>query len=706
MATAETTVVEHATLRVSVDGARGTFAVTDKSCGVEWAPDPWDRSAGELVVEERSAGARIVCDLSRARTVSVERIGDGVRITFDGLCGARGAEAVGGRVVTRLELVAGAPELLVTLEEVSLDEARFALVAVQYPLRFGALKTLVEPGALVLPYWQGTLVPTGHVALPAVDFWEFEDRAWQDGWHEIAFPSMPWYGAQREGSHAWRARGGYVCIAETPDDVSLLTVANFNRQRDYDVRGEESPLPRIAAASPNWLASLGALGYRRRARYVFGPGMDYVAMAKRYRRHARQVGELTTLAEKAAARPAVRRLAGAPWIALYAGYPHFAPATAYPPYAYRYTDVTRIVRDLHQTLGLPTALVNLWGAFAAQPPRAVPFDRSPGPLEDLREAVRTAHGLGYLFALYNDVTALLEGSGFWDGGLIAWPEPGHYQVSGRWLRTCSSEYVSLISRFMPEVVRELGLLASYVDCVHVRWRECYAPHHPHSPAQPSSPNAPRGQGGHPPLTRAQDRANRVELGRYLHSLGLVFGGEHLQSYAAPEVDYCNGMSIPLTSIPLSAPAFLRMFPVPLWQLVFHDSVVAYCHSIDDYTATRGTDFADKLLRDALYGAPPLYFLNLHDYPKWRARIGLANKAIGELLRRVAFDEMESHAFLTADQDAQRTRFSSGVEVTVNFGLEARDDGSGAPLPPKSFRVVGLNRTPSTGSFALTYRAGT
>ncbi|MBI3969698.1 MAG: hypothetical protein HY332_00295 [Chloroflexi bacterium] len=669
------TIVEHDRLQVTIDGERGWFAVVDKTSGVEWVPDPWFRSAGEVVVEAQAGGARIACDLSRSLAIAVERTAAGARITFDELSGADGTEVSGSRVVARLELAEGEPELLLTLDEVRLDEDRFALVAIQYPLRFGALTTIVEPGALVLPFWSGTLVPTGYVDLATVNFWEFEDRSRGDtALNEIPFPSMPWYGVQRDAG-GQNGAGGFLCILETADDVALQTVANYNLQHAYDARGEVSPLPRIAAVSPKWLSSRSTLGYPRRARFVFGPDLDYVAMAKRYRRYARAIGELKTLREKASERPAAARLAGAPCIALYGGYPHHPPT--YPTYSYRYADVARIVRDLHGALQLPAAFVHLWGAFTRQPPHALPFDTAPGPIKDLRAAIQAAHDAGYLFALYNDVTALLEESPHWDASLMNWTEPGHPQVGGRWNRVCSSQFVPLLHRFMPEVVRELGLLATYVDCVNIRWKECYSPLHP--------------------LTRAQDRANRREVARYLHSLGLVYGGEHLQSYAVPEVEYCNGMSIPIT-----APTVLRTFPVPLWHLVFHDAAVAYCHAIDDYTATRGTDFTDKLLRDLLLGVPPLYFLNVHDYPAWRGRIAMAHEATGKVVRHVAFDEMESHAFLSDDHEVQVTRFASGIQVAINFGLRERD-GPDGKLPPKGFRVSGLGDRPRAGSFALTYR---
>ena len=232
---------------------------------------------------------------------------------------------------------------------------------------------------------------------------------------------------------------------------------------------------------------------------------------------------------------------------------------------------------------------------------------------------------------------------------------------------------------MPEIARTLGAQAAYVDCVNVFWRECYGTDHP----------------GEHPTPRAQDLARRLDLVRSIQELGLVFGGEHLQWWAVPAVDYCNGIGTPP-----AASRMLSRFPTPLWHLVFHDAVLGYAHAADDYTRTAGADFTDKLLRDLLLGVPPLYFLNLADYPQWRERIALADRATGAALRRVAFDELLDHACLTEDRQVQRTRFSSGVEVTVNFGLTPHAHGSGHPIPAKGYAVAGLGPQPERGAFTL------
>ena len=63
--------------------------------------------------------------------------------------------------------------------------------------------------------------------------------------------------------------------------------------------------------APEWDPQCRAFGYTRKLRYVFLDRGGHVAMAKRYRAYAGQVGLLKTLAEKRRANPNVDLLVGA-----------------------------------------------------------------------------------------------------------------------------------------------------------------------------------------------------------------------------------------------------------------------------------------------------------------------------------------------------------------------------------------------------------
>ena len=228
---------------------------------------------------------------------------------------------------------------------------------------------------------------------------------------------------------------------------------------------------------------------------------------------------------------------------------------------------------------------------------------------------------------------------------------------------------------MPAVVEALGLEAAYVDCINSgAMDECYDPDHP--------------------LTRTGDREARTRFYHYVHSLGLIFGGEHVGWWNAAELEYTNGVGDFARSHPL-----LRPFPVPLYHLVFHDALVPFCSAGDDYSVNEGTAFEDKLLRDLLRGVPPMFFINLWDHPKWRQRIADTYRVMSPVAAQVMYDEMLSHEWLTDDQMVQRSAFASGTEVWVNFDEIERES-----LPGKGYRVLGLPQGRHEGRFVSEWKA--
>jgi len=626
----------------------GSFAVTMKRAGCRWLPDPWQGVACRIAVQH-STGAKQVIDLGGAGSVRVSTNGNHITLR---LTGRQGAAAT-----TRLSLDGSVVH--VALVEVAVPKGT-KLESVEYPFRSFYLRTGRDNGYLVLPSHEGCLIPTGPVKLGTTDFWAWADQSrGPQSFYTERSPLLPFFGAQKGGA-------GYTAILETPDDFALRYLLNSTFQHVFALQGKRSPYEQIACAWPMWLAQRGRLGYERRMRFEFARPLDYVAMAKAYRREAIARGPWRTLREKSKARPQIDRLAGAPYLAYYAGYPHYRPG--YPGLEYTYRQLADVIDDLAGPMGLRRAFVHFWGAYSLQPPRCLPFDTAPGPVGDLAAVVKKCRERNFLFTLYNDISAQLEETDFWKPELMRKMADGRFWAY-RWTRTCSSQYVRLLARHLPEVVRTLGVEACYVDCINSgRMRECYHPDHP--------------------LTRSEDRKARMALYEYVHSLGLIFGGEHAGWWNASALDYTNGVGSYARM-----PSLLTAFPVPLYHLVFHDALVAFCNAGDDYTAANGTAFEDKVLRDLLRGVPPMFFMNLRDHKKWRKRILDSYAVMSDPAAAVMYDELLLHEWITDDQMVQRTRFSSDVEITVNFDEIDREG-----LPGKGFRVTGLADGPRQGSF--------
>jgi hypothetical protein len=634
----------------------GCWNVVEKQSGTLWTYDPWQQSSGEIVLKEAGGPAILTLDLGKSKHIDVRKRASSVFLDFD-QPPLKGSDShVDVKLRVRVLLDGDTPDVTAEITELSFDTDRFELVHMDYPLRAFWLETHVDLGYLAIPCTQGALMPTYPVKLGATDFWSLEDRCLDIQAYQEVAPTMPWFGA-------FNGKAGYVCILETEDDAHISTVLNYDFQHEFMSSGRRSPYKRIAVAYPRWLACMGTLNYARRMRYVFGSKMGYVEMAKRYRRHATETGLLKTLKEKQEQRPQIAKLAGAPCIDLVCGYPHYPPT--YPPSAYRYSRVQNIVEDLHKNLGLKKALFHLWGAFTRQPPKTLPFDVQPGSVDELKASIDYAQNeCGYLFSLYTDFSALLQWSQYWNPDLLVTLREGGHLVGEPWVRNCSGTYLDSAREVMPVLARELGVQAAYIDCLGGPvLRECYSDRHP--------------------TTRSIDRKNRCDVFEYIRSLGLVYGGERMAAWGMAYTDYGNSIGIePRLKL-------FRLFPVPLFHLVFHDSAVLYRDAFDHYAQLDGYGFEFKVLQDVLNGVPAIFYLTPFNYEQWRGRIQMADQTMSRIVTAVAYDEMLSHEFLSDDFMIQRTVFSSGVTVTTNMGLGTWD-GQGEKVSARAFRATGGN----------------
>ncbi len=633
----------------------GCFGVAMKKVESEWHPDPWDglpcRVALRFNEQERvlPVGGKGHSKWTRTDNGAQLRIGSSEIDSLE----------------MSIQLSLQGSNLHISIDSIQLP-ANASLVNIEYPLRSFSLLTNIDQGYVAVTTGEGALIPSNSVKLGTCQFWAWEDIQHGPGAMQYdGNPAMPFYGAQRDGK-------GYVAIVETTDDFAFQYIINNQWINRYDGQGKQSPLPQIACAYPVWLSQKGELGYARTMRFEFAANMNYVEMAKRYRKEAIRKGDFVSLAEKQKARPQVAQLAGAPYIAYYAGYPHREPG--YPGYEYSYKQLQQVIQDLANGMSMKRAFVHFWGAYTALPPSCLPFDTAPGPVEDLKQAVDLCKNNNFLFTLYNDISAQLEETERWYPEL-QWKLPNGQPRSGwRWSRTCSSQYVNLLSKDMPEVVNTLGVNACYVDCINAgRMTECYDSIHP--------------------LTRGQDREARSAFYEYVHSLGLIFGGEHTGWWNAAHLEYTNGVGNTA-----GTPFLLRAFPVPLAHLVFHDAVVLFCHAGDDYSRANGTAFEDKVLRDLLRGIPPMFFINLRNHENWRQKLLDSYNVMSDPAAAVFHDELIEHEWLTDDQMVQRTAFSSGVEIRTNFDEIAREG-----LPAKGYAISGMPDGSRSGCYTTKWQ---
>lgn len=200
---------------------------------------------------------------------------------------------------------------------------------------------------------------------------------------------------------------------------------------------------------------------------------------------------------------------------------------------------------------------------------------------------------------------------------------------------------------------------------------------------------------------------------------MVIGSEGGSGYAAPVIHFAHGMMTPVFGWgdpdlrkdkkseyylggywPPDGPAvFVKQVPLkeeyyhfyfdprfrlPLYQTVFHDSVIA-THQWG-YASLKFVDQVDTVeLLELLYNVPPLYHMNLKEFKKHKDRMKAHHDFFSPLHRELGLMPMTDFAWLTPDRMLQRTVFGDVVVIVANFG-EEDSDYQGTLIPKRSILV--------------------
>lgn len=495
-----------------------------------------------------------------------------------------------------------------------------------------------RPGEfLILPVNEGISYPVDDATLPEMSYYLY-------GGHGLC---MGWYGSTD-------TEAALMTIVETPDDAAVR-------------------LPRLDGRlllAPNWRPQKGQFGPARRIRYVLFDSGGYVAMCKRYRRYSQEIGLLKTLAQKRAENPNVDKLVGAVnvW--------SFGP---------RGPEMCRQMQEL----GIDRIL---WSA------RANP------------DEIDAMNAMGVLTSRYDIFQDCMNPANFdklpgkhGDWTSDAWPDGIMIDAKGDWIRgwrvkgkdgkmypcgvLCDRLAPDYARRRIPPELETHAYQCRFIDTTTASpWRECYSEKHP--------------------LTRSESRHWKMELLRVIsEELGLVTGSETGHEAAVPYVHYFEGMlSLGPYRVPDAGRAMLQpwdevpervakfqtghYYRLPLWELVYHDCVVAQWYW-GDYNNKLPSLWDRRDLLNVLYGTPPMFMFNGEIWANSRDRFVESYKTIAPVARATGYQEMLSHQWLTEDHTVQQTRFAGGVVVTVNLGTKPYAMANGKSLAPLTRKVEGL-----------------
>ncbi len=506
------------------------------------------------------------------------------------------------------------------------------------PLKFPYPFDSVSGDYLVIPMNEGISYPVDDESIPL-------HRLIAYGGHGI---SMAFWG-ETDG------QAGQMAIIETPDDAAIRMLR----------------LNRRLVVTPEWDAQRGEFGYSRKLRYVFFDRGGHVAIAKRYRAYAQQTGLLKTLAQKRQANPNIDLLIGAVNVWCWD------------------RDAVSLVKEM-QSAGIERIL---WSN--AQSP----------------ENLRALNDLGVLTSRYDIYQDVMDPAQFPklrgihpDWTTAGWPRDIMIEANGQWTKGWGVEardgsmiYCSVLCDLRaPEYARaripaELSThpyRCRFIDTTTASpWRECYATNHL--------------------MARTQSKDAKMQLLSYMSDdLKLVTGSETGHDAAVPYVDYFEGMlslgpyrvpdagrrmNVLWTNIPEVVAKFQlgEKYRLPLWELVYHDCVVAQWYW-GDYNNKLPALWDKRDLFNVLYGTPPMFMFERKLWSEDKARFVQSYKNTCPYVRQVGYAEMTDHRFLRPDRSVQQTIFANGQVVTVNFSSSAYMMPDGSNLGSSSFSVSNRN----------------
>ncbi len=476
--------------------------------------------------------------------------------------------------------------------------------------------------------------------------------------------SMAFFGAD-DGE-----RGGYLAVIDTPVLANMVYPVS-------DVDGQAAYMPQIAFDGDKY-----QWGQDRQVRFRFCEDGNYVSLAKAYREIAKEKGFHVTLEEKAKANPVIAATAGSHRMDL--GIPKDEVLTFFEKM--RRAGITNIMTKLdllrdpqnnyqfshRQTLideGIYQAVTEQYPEF---PLYAYEFPRYHEVGAEEGKVSAIVRPVGY--AALADQYISTDGN----GRARTW-----FALNKQIKLTCPRfwpVFTDFNERLFPPSAHPVGSM--FYDTFCTFWfdeGQCSHPDHPCSTLETYE------------IVRAL--AERLSKRYDFHTEGAA---EYL-------VPYTNSFEGAIDFLGLQGYGCLEMEDgrersgrfaceaekIPLWQLVYHECAPVYWHWEYGNLAlpVDVTKYLDLFVM--LYGEKGMFILESSGQTIHSAYFQVMLKrmrTLNQVTQEVPYQEMVSHEFLTEDGKVQRTRFSGGLMVTVNFSRENSYTIDGEVLAPLDYRV--------------------
>jgi hypothetical protein len=428
---------------------------------------------------------------------------------------------------------------------------------------------------------------------------------------------------------------------------------------------------------------------------------SYVTIARAYRAVAEREGLVKTIAQKEADNPKIAALIGDPDFKLLVYEQRVArdgsgheTTTLHATFA----DEAALAHHLKYDVGIDHALMVLEGwnraGYDNQLPDILPAAAPAGGNAGLATCSDEVRKQGWLFGLHDNYQDMYRTAPSWNPYYIIKRKDGSLMTGGFWAGgrayfICSLTSVQLLYRpqNFPGVLQLFHPDAYFLDTIFAApLRFCYDPRHP--------------------TNRVQDIHGRQALCDAVRRKDVLLGSEEGNEYGVAHADYFEGMLSQKTHS--HHPGAEEV--IPLFEMVYGDSIPIYTHQSDKLTPEQPEQFLDHVL----YGEMPVYYTpSSHTYwttptfhysglPGTRptqfvfAQGNVASNRVDsfirntyEVLRPLSLitvnEHMTDHRFLTPDHSVEMSRFGKDTTIVVNYGDVPYKDGT-ADLPPYGFYI--------------------
>lgn len=520
-------------------------------------------------------------------------------------------------------------------EWIPLNEDGVAITAVYWPayMEFDEKK---ESWYTLVNMQQGILIPNN---------WKTPvKKAVFDGFFGTAGSYMPWYAQVKD-------RAGYLAICVTP----------WNAGYDID-HPEEGPYTHI---NPRFEPSLGKMEYRRIMRYTLLSDCDHTDICKTYRAYTKEIGNFRSLAEKTAKNPSIDKLIGCAF--LHKGIKTMVQPDSdfYDPenpeknnHLTTFSARTEEIKNFHK-MGVEKLYLHLDGwaepGYDNQHPDYSPACEEAGGWKGMKELADTIHECGYLFGIHDQYRDYYLSADSFDENFACRLADGTIPTHKRWAGgpqsyLCGTQAPFYVKRNFNRIQEnDIDLDCAYLDVFTCNeGDECDHPWHK--------------------MTRRDCYDYRNACFEFLLSRNILPSSEEVNDWAIRSLVFCHYAPYDFMLETPGAPK--KGIPVPLFNLVYHDCV------IEPWMMDKVSDTEDYMLYALLNGGAP-YLVRDGAYPNFDGafddKIALKIeedmkrcKVVSELHEKVAKCEMIYHEFVEGNPQIQRTEFSDGTKVTVNF----------------------------------------